>query len=66
MQECKEIGGVEGSFFTQCIGVLVTVVYASVVTAVILKIIDVLVGLRVTAEQETEGLDYEQHGEQVV
>jgi len=45
--------------------VLYTIVYDAVVTFVILKLIDLVIGLRVTEEQEREGLDITQHGEQV-
>ncbi len=45
--------------------VLYTIVYDAVVTYVILKLIDLMIGLRVTEEQEREGLDITQHGEQV-
>jgi Amt family ammonium transporter len=61
----KDIGGVEGSLLNQSIGVMFTLLYAAVVTAILLKAVDLMVGLRVSAEQENEGLDYEQHGEQV-
>ena len=44
-------------------GVLFTVVYSGVLSFVILKIIDVVIGLRVTEEQETEGLDIALHDE---
>jgi len=44
-------------------GALFTVVFSGVMTFVILKIVDVVVGLRVTAEQETEGLDIVLHDE---
>jgi ammonium transporter, Amt family len=59
----KEIGGVDGSFLTQLKGVSVTIVYGFVVSFVILKIIDLTIGLRVTEEQEREGLDISLHGE---
>ncbi|MFQ5355843.1 MAG: ammonium transporter [Mariprofundaceae bacterium] len=45
--------------------ILVTVVYCGVATFVILKILDAVVGLRVTNDEEREGLDVTQHGEQV-
>jgi len=44
-------------------GGLFTVVYSSVLSFVILKIVDVVIGLRVTEEQETEGLDIALHDE---
>jgi Amt family ammonium transporter len=49
----------------QAIGVISTVVYSGVVTFIILKVVDAVVGLRVDAEQEREGLDIVLHGEQV-
>lgn len=62
----KSIGGVESSFGNQAFGVIVTVVFSAVMTAIILGIISALVGLRVTEEAEREGLDLEQHGEHVL
>ncbi len=47
----------------QLTGVIATIVFTAVVTFVILKVVDALVGLRVTDEQETEGLDISQHEE---
>jgi len=44
-------------------GVLFTVVYTGVLSFVILKVIDVVMGLRVADEQETEGLDLALHDE---
>jgi ammonium transporter, Amt family len=61
----KEIGAVEGSVMTQLLGVGVTVVYCGVVTFVLLKIIDAVIGLRVTQDEEREGLDIALHGERV-
>jgi Amt family ammonium transporter len=48
---------------TQLIGVVAAILWCGVLTYVILKVIDVIVGLRVSDEQETEGLDLAQHGE---
>ena len=61
----KEISGVDGSVLVQAKGVAVTLVYGFVVSFVILKIIDVTIGLRVTEEQEREGLDISLHGESI-
>jgi Amt family ammonium transporter len=61
----KEISGVDGSLLIQAKGVAVTVVYGFVVSFVILKIIDVTIGLRVNEEQEREGLDISLHGESI-
>ena len=47
----------------QAIGVLATVGYTAVGTWIILKIVGALVGLRVSDEQETEGLDLVFHNE---
>jgi Amt family ammonium transporter len=61
----KAIGGVDGSLLTQAKGVLTTVVYGFVVSYAILAAIDKLMGLRVTEEQEREGLDISLHGESI-
>jgi len=42
-----------------------TIVYDAVVTFIILKVLDVIMGLRVSEEEEIEGLDISQHHEQV-
>jgi len=62
----REIGGVDGSLATQAVGVVSTIAYSGVMTACLLKIVDKLVGLRISTEQETGGLDLEQHGEHVL
>ena len=59
------IGGVEGSIVTQSVAVAATVGYTLVVTFVLLKLVDLLLGLRVSAEEEREGLDLVLHGERV-
>jgi Amt family ammonium transporter len=43
--------------------VLTTLVWSGVGSAIIYKVVDVLVGLRVPAEAEREGLDITAHGE---
>jgi len=48
---------------TQIISVGFTLVYTGVLSYVILKIVDMIVGLRVSEESETEGLDTTEHGE---
>ncbi len=47
----------------QIIAVLATAIYAFVVTFIIIKILDVIMGIRVTQEDEITGLDQTQHGE---
>ena len=49
----------------QFIGVGTVLVYDAIVTLIILKIVDVFIGLRVTQEVEREGLDVALHGEAV-
>jgi Amt family ammonium transporter len=58
------VGGLE-QFESQVLAVLVTVIWSGVLTFIILKIVDVAVGLRVTAEEEREGLDVVLHGERL-
>ena len=52
-----------GLLFTQLIAVVVTAVYALVVTLILLKVIDWTIGLRVSEEDEVMGIDLTQHGE---
>jgi len=66
----EAIGGVPGflegntgQIVTQAYGILATIVWSGVVSFVILKVIDVIIGLRVTKEVEVEGLDINLHGE---
>jgi Amt family ammonium transporter len=48
----------------QCVGIAIAWILAIVGTLILLKIVDRLVGLRVTEEQETQGLDLSEHGEE--
>src|ERR671918_3015340 len=50
-------------FTTQLIGVVATAVWSGVLTWVILKIVEAVAGMRVAAEEESEGLDTALHGE---
>ena len=52
-------------FINQAIAVGATIAYTAVATFILLKIIDVVVGLRVTDEEEREGLDVVLHGERL-
>jgi len=47
----------------QAVGVLVTVVWCVVGTTIVLRLVDGLVGLRVSSDQERQGLDVALHGE---
>ena len=63
----QALGLVDGNPFqvlNQCFGVLISWGMAAVGTLVILKICDMLLGVRVNAEQEEEGLDLSLHGEE--
>ncbi len=57
--------GNAGQVWTQFVGILATVVYSAVATAIILKVVDLIVGLRVDEEEEIEELDINLHGEVV-
>ena len=61
----KEISGADADVIVQLGAVATTLVYSGVGSYIILKIIDVVIGLRVTEEQEREGLDISLHGERV-
>jgi Amt family ammonium transporter len=52
-----------GQLWIQTKGVLFTLVYTGILSFVILKVIDLVMGLRVADEQETEGLDLALHDE---
>jgi Amt family ammonium transporter len=63
-------GGDDGLFFgngsqlgIQALAVLVTIVYTSIVSYIILKVVDKLWGLRVSEDDEIGGLDLTQHNE---
>lgn len=58
------VGGMD-LFIKQCIAVGATVVFAAVGTAILLKLVDIMVGLRVSEEEEREGLDVVLHGERL-
>jgi ammonium transporter, Amt family len=51
-------------FYSQAVGVLIAWVLAGVGTWVILKVVDVMMGVRVSEEHELQGLDRTQHGEE--
>jgi Amt family ammonium transporter len=59
------IDGNPGQVLTQLWGSLVCIAWCAVATFVILKVVDALIGLRVTTEEEIEGLDINLHGETV-
>jgi len=64
----ESIGGTQGSllqFMIQLKGTAITIVYTAIGTYLILKALDWAMGLRVTEEQEREGLDIALHGERI-
>jgi Amt family ammonium transporter len=52
-----------GQVWTQILAVLVTIVWCGVVSAILYKLVDAIVGLRPTVEAESQGLDLTSHGE---
>lgn len=52
-----------GQFMTQVTAVAITIVWCGVVSAILYKVVDAIVGLRVSVEAEREGLDLSSHGE---
>ncbi len=57
------IGSMAGQLKVQAIGVIATLVFTAVATWIILKLLDAVIGLRVSDEEETQGLDLSQHEE---
>ena len=58
------VGGVD-QLIKQAEAVVVTLVWSGIISFVLLKIIDAVIGLRVTRDQEMEGLDIVLHGESI-
>ena len=54
---------IAGQLFVQAEGVVITMVWSAVVAFIAYKIVDVVMGLRVSEEAEREGLDITSHGE---
>ncbi len=59
------IDGNAGQVWIQFLGTIATIVWSGVISFIILKVIDMFIGLRVSAEVEVEGLDINLHGEVV-
>jgi len=57
--------GNAGQVWTQIVGILATIAYSAVGTFVLLKVVDLIMGLRVEKEVEIEGMDINLHGEVV-
>jgi ammonium transporter, Amt family len=59
------IEGNAAQMINQVKGIVVVIVYDAIVSLILLKIIDAIIGLRVSEEVEREGLDLALHGEAV-
>jgi Amt family ammonium transporter len=61
-------GALEGNLSqigTQLYGIIATIIWSAVATAVIIFVIDKTIGIRVDKDAESEGLDLNQHGEMI-
>ena len=58
-----ESGGMVAQLAVQFTGVMATVIYTGIMSFIILKVIDAIIGLRVSEDEETEGLDIVLHDE---
>ncbi len=58
-----EQGGMAAQLGVQFTGVLATIVYTGIASFIILKVVDAIIGLRVTPDEEQEGLDIVLHDE---
>ena len=63
LQSADEVYSISSQFGVQAIGVVATVVWCAVITFFILKLVDMMTGLRVAEDEETEGLDIVLHNE---
>jgi Amt family ammonium transporter len=61
----KGISGTDGSLLTQAIAVGATLLYSGVMTAIILVLVNMVIGVRVVEEEERDGLDISSHEEMV-
>ncbi|WP_374545605.1 ammonium transporter [Rhodoblastus sp.] len=59
------IEGNAGQIVNQVIGVAIVIAYDAIVSLIILKLVDLTIGLRVSPDEEVEGLDLALHGETV-
>ncbi|MEK9629993.1 MAG: ammonium transporter [Nitrospinota bacterium] len=58
-----DITSIGGQIMVQILGVGATIIYTGIVSFIILKVLDGVMGLRVTEDEESEGLDLASHGE---
>ena len=62
----KAISGLDANVALQAVAAFSTLAYSAIATLIILKIVNLLVGLRVDAEDEHDGLDVTQHAERIM
>jgi Amt family ammonium transporter len=58
-----DIASIGGQLWIQFVSVIATIAYSAIGSLILLKIVDVIVGLRVTDDEEVTGLDITQHNE---
>ena len=58
------VSSIGQQFGVQLVGVIVTIIYCALLSAIIFKIVDAVVGLRVNEDEEIQGLDIALHDEQ--
>jgi Amt family ammonium transporter len=58
-----EIASIGGQLWIQFVSVAATIAYSAVGSLILLKVVDMIVGLRVTEDEEVTGLDITQHNE---
>ncbi len=61
--DAADFPGIAAQVWVQAQGVLTTVVWSAIVAFVAYKVVDLVIGLRVSEEEEREGLDISSHGE---
>lgn len=60
------LSGLDANITLQAMAAFSTLAYSAIVTFILLKIVNILVGLRVDAEEEHDGLDLTQHAERIL
>jgi Amt family ammonium transporter len=61
--DAADFPGIAAQVWIQFHGVITTVIWSGVVAFIAFKLVDLVIGLRVTEEEEREGLDISSHGE---